>query len=93
MAEGESPEAALVRELREELGIDATVTGEPVAHVRGADFRMDVFVVEQWAGTPENLATDEHDDLASMTAEELLGPRLADPRIPALIRFAIDAAS
>ena len=57
MAKGEEPHVALVRELHEELGIVADVVGEPFAHVQGADFRMDVWVVDHWVGAPVNAAT------------------------------------
>lgn len=88
--DGEVPREALVRELDEELGITARVTGEPFAHVKGADFRMDIWVVDQWAGEPSNCAPLEHDALAWMTAHELSGLQLADARLPQLLRAALN---
>lgn len=90
VADGEVPRAALVRELQEELGITVNVVGEPFAHVEGADFRMDVWVIDQWVGAPVNAAPEEElDALAWMTARELHGRRLADPRLPQLLDAAL----
>jgi len=55
---GESPEEALVRELREELGIEATV-GPLVTHVRhnyrhGGAVDLQFFAVREFAGELEN---------------------------------------
>ena len=86
---GEVPRSALARELHEELGITVDVAGEPFAHVEGADFRMDVWVIDQWIGAPVNAAPEEHDALAWMSAHELHGLRLADPRLPQLINAAL----
>ena len=88
--EHEAPAEALTRELWEELGIRfARPQTEPFAHVKGTDFRMDVWVIDEWAGQPSNLAPDEHDALAWVNAEETLGFQLADPRLPALIKAAL----
>lgn len=56
---GEQPRAALVRELREELGIDADI-GEEIerydfAYVPGRTTRLTFFRVHAYAGEPENL--------------------------------------
>jgi len=61
---GETPAEALRRELVEELAVTAVVTGAPFAQVRGDDFRMDVWRVDQWDGEPANVDPDEHDALA-----------------------------
>ena len=90
--DGEDPRAALARELREELGIDAEVVGEPFAQVRGTDLHMSIWVVDHWAGTPVNAAPDEHDALAWMTAQELTGLCLAVPHLPRLLDAALSAA-
>jgi 8-oxo-dGTP diphosphatase len=87
---GESPDVALARELDEELGIAASVTGEPLAHVQGADFRMDIWLVDRWLGEPSNLDPLEHDALAWMTAEELCGVHVADPRLIELVDAVLD---
>jgi 8-oxo-dGTP diphosphatase len=67
---GETPERALVRELREELG----VTAEPVARVPGEWPPKPGYVLRVWtarllAGTPEPL--EDHDELRWLTPGEL----------------------
>jgi 8-oxo-dGTP diphosphatase len=56
---GEAPRAALARELREELGIEALI-GEEIEqydflYVTGAITRLMFFRVTEFAGEPENL--------------------------------------
>jgi len=87
---GEVPSMALVRELHEELGITAEVAGDPFAKVKGVDFRMDVWTIDQWTGEPSNCAPEEHDALAWLTGKELHGLRLADPRLPQLLHAALE---
>jgi 8-oxo-dGTP diphosphatase len=67
---GESPEHALVRELREELG----VTAEPVAPVPGEWPLKPGYVLRVWtarllAGAPEPL--EDHDELRWLTPEQV----------------------
>ena len=66
---GEQPEHALVRELREELGIvvdpaglesSITLTPEP-------GLTIHVWVVRSWSGEVSNLAATEHDALGWFT--------------------------
>lgn len=87
--EGEDPRAALARELRQELGVAAEVLGDPYAHVQGADFRTDIWVIDRWTGEPANLEPLEHDALAWLTSKDLHGLRLADSRLPALLHAAL----
>jgi 8-oxo-dGTP diphosphatase len=87
----ERPDRALERELREELGVTATVTGPVLAQVVGSDFRMDVWAISAWRGEPANLVPAEHDDLRWFTAAELTALRLADPRIPQLVAAALES--
>lgn len=70
---GETPEAALVRELRKEAGIEAAVAGSPALHVEDDPLRddgmiLDIWTVTKWRGNPTNLAQDEHDELRWITA-------------------------
>ncbi|GAA3881793.1 (deoxy)nucleoside triphosphate pyrophosphohydrolase [Streptomyces lannensis] len=67
---GESPEQALVRELREELG----VTAEPVERVQGEWPLKPGHVLRIWVarlldGAPEPL--EDHDELRWLTLEEV----------------------
>jgi 8-oxo-dGTP diphosphatase len=67
---GESPRQALVRELREELGITiGEPSSPPVALVEGEGFEMLVWVIDSWSGTVTNTAPEEHDDLAWLDLE------------------------
>ncbi len=65
------------------------MTGERFAHVRGEDFRMDVWVLDHWSGEPINQDLNEHDALAWLTDGEMGALRLADPRLPQLVRAAL----
>ena len=63
LKEGETPEACLVRELKEELDIDTqTACLAPVAfasHPLGErHLLMPLFVCRKWSGTPKPLASD-----------------------------------
>ncbi|MGW3497027.1 (deoxy)nucleoside triphosphate pyrophosphohydrolase [Streptomyces sp. NPDC001020] len=67
---GETPEDALVRELREELG----VTAEPVGRVPGEWPLKPGYVLRVWTarlldGTPEPL--EDHDELRWLTVDEI----------------------
>jgi 8-oxo-dGTP pyrophosphatase MutT (NUDIX family) len=69
---GELPGLALVRELREELGIDiATPSGPPVQEVRVDRADMQIWLIEAWTGSPVNGAPDEHDAIAWFTEDAL----------------------
>lgn len=87
--DGEEPRAALVRELREELGVDAVVAGDPIARTVADDFVMDVWVVRTWSGEPVNAAPDEHDDVAWLAPDDLAGRALAHPDLPGQVRRAL----
>lgn len=81
---GEAPAAALVRELREELGIEAAVRGAPSFRVERAPgsadgMVQDVWFISTWDGEPMNLAEDEHDELRWVSAAELPDLDLAHP--------------
>jgi 8-oxo-dGTP diphosphatase len=55
---GETPEHALARELREELGIEACVGGFLIdAQMRYPDklLRLDVYAIDSYAGTPSGM--------------------------------------
>jgi len=83
---GEDPRRALARELGEELGVVASVVGEPAQRLLAEDLVMDVWVVEDWTGEVANRAPDEHDDLAWCDAADLEARELAHPHLAALLR-------
>lgn len=73
---GESELGALTRELHEELGVQiatssATHLCRVTAGPSGAPVRVSAWLVRDWAGTPANLAPDEHDDIGWFNLEEL----------------------
>lgn len=54
--EGEAPEAALIRELREELGIDVeSACLAPATFATAAGLVLLLFVCRKWRGTPQAL--------------------------------------
>ena len=70
----ETPEAAIVRELWEEVGIKPREMRR--LPDRGVDWlghaaRIAVFVVTAWEGEPRNLALQEHSDVRWFTCEEI----------------------
>ena len=64
---GETPVAALRRELREELGVAAGVP-RPVGMLASAvaGWRLRVYALHAWRGTPRNLQPHEHAELRWM---------------------------
>jgi mutator protein MutT len=83
---GETPASALVRELREELGILIDEPAGPeLLRVRASDFDLRIWVVAGWAGDLVNAAPAEHDDLAWFSASQLAGLRLAHDSYASLI--------
>jgi 8-oxo-dGTP diphosphatase len=75
---GELPGALLVRELREELGIDiAPPMGPPMHEIHTDAFNMQIWLIEAWTGTPANVALDEHDAIAWVGKYEFGELRLA----------------
>ncbi len=87
---GERPQSALVRELREELGI---VVAEPAtpefSRLVTSDFDMRVWIVTEWDGTPVNASPGEHDRVAWTSPGVVATLPLAHPRYPSLIADAL----
>jgi 8-oxo-dGTP diphosphatase len=86
---GETPTAALLRELHEELGIRLE---EPVhsafARLRQSNIDCRIWVVRSWTGTLRN-ASDEHDEIAWWTPGAMEGLALADESYRSLVTRAL----
>jgi mutator protein MutT len=96
---GETAEQALVRELREELGVTPTewrewaVLAAPAMGDESARLlRVHLFLVTQWDGEPRNLLPDEHDAVAWFTVDDAAKLMLAHAEYPRLFREAGEVA-
>ncbi|MFF7451915.1 MULTISPECIES: NUDIX domain-containing protein [unclassified Streptomyces] len=69
---GETPQAALVRELREELGVETEV-GErvPGEWPLRSPYVLQVWTARLLPGSPDPKPLQDHDDLRWLTGEEL----------------------
>jgi len=91
---GESPETALVRELKEELGIVATAyaslgTFDVLSHESNESYKYHVYLVTAWRGTIANLQLEEHSEIRWVTPEDSSNLELADPRYVQLFQHAL----
>ncbi|MFE1287530.1 (deoxy)nucleoside triphosphate pyrophosphohydrolase [Streptomyces sp. NPDC058751] len=82
---GESPERALVRELREELGVDALA----VERIPGEWPLKPGYVLVVWAarllpGSAEPRPLEDHDELRWLTPEEIWDVDWLDQDVPAV---------
>ncbi|MFF3000573.1 NUDIX domain-containing protein [Streptomyces sp. NPDC057950] len=84
--ERETAQDALVREVREELGIDvARPVGPPVAHFLTDDAEMRIWMIKNWDGYPFNAAPREHRAIGWFDTAELGNLKLAHPNYSGLI--------
>ncbi|WP_369261777.1 (deoxy)nucleoside triphosphate pyrophosphohydrolase [Streptomyces sp. R35] len=82
---GEAPEHALVRELREELGVEA----EPLERVPGEWPLKPGYVLRVWtarlrSGSGEPRALEDHDELRWLTPDEIWDVDWLDQDVPAV---------
>ena len=78
--DGETPAAALVREVREELGVRIEASSRPPDAVLTADgLHLSAWVVRTWDGEVVNAAPEEHDELRWVDAAGLDALPLAHP--------------
>ena len=91
---GESPEAALVRELKEELGIVATAfeslgTFQALSPEGYGSYKYHVYLVTPWRGTVANRQLEEHSEIRWVTFEDIGNLDLADPQYAQLFQHAL----
>ena len=94
----ETPERALVRELREEVGVTPTAwraLGEfrELLPDRDELLVLSVFAVTAWTGTPRNRSPDEHASIAWFEIEDACRLALAHPAYPAMFRRCVSATA
>ncbi|WP_456786030.1 NUDIX domain-containing protein [Cellulomonas sp. P5_C5] len=89
---GESSREALVREVREELGVTVLSAREHDRVCLPDGVVIDVWLVTAWAGTPVNRAPEEHDALEWFGVDDLPTADLAHPALDGLLRAALDQA-
>jgi 8-oxo-dGTP diphosphatase len=88
--EGELGEAALGRELAEELGIVLRPPiGDPVAVLSDPDLSLTIYLVRNWVGDPVNRAPEEHNEIRWFDVDGVSRLRLAHPALRAVIDEAL----
>ncbi len=86
---GESAQAALVRELSEELGVEiseADIAAKPHFLMVDPELHLTVWRIDAWSGEPANRAADEHDQVAWFAFTEALTLPLAHRDYPDMFR-------
>ncbi len=90
--EGESPEAALARELSEELGITIPSPADPpIARFVDTEQDLRVWLIDEWTGSVVNAAPEEHDEIRWFTSAQVEGIAIADEDYLSLISQATSA--
>ncbi len=86
---GETRAAALVRELREEIGVEIEPPrDEPILRlVDGLD--LTVWLIKEWSGEVANAAPDEHDSVGWFALDDALALEVADEEYRVMFRQAL----
>lgn len=91
---GETPEDAVRRECREEVGVTLTQLRPATLTVADPNIEAHAFVVTGWQGHPSNLAPAEHDALGWFRIDGLAGLTFADELVmPWLTQIITDHSS
>ena len=85
----ESPADALVREIREELGVSITVTGELVTVEPGEGSGIRLICLHANLDGPAPVESTDHDELRWVARAELAELDWAEPDVPA-VRLLVD---
>ena len=89
---GESSQAAVRRELGEELGVDVDLPERPADfRLVGDNYDLQLWVVPTWRGQLINRAPHEHAELYWFAVDELGSLPLADARYVEVLSAAISA--
>lgn len=84
---GEPPEQALVRELREELGVEAkSAERVPGEWAVGSGYVLRVWIAHLLSGEPRPL--EDHDELRWLTVDEVWDVDWLDQDVPAVMEAA-----